>query len=94
MGIQQIETGMLAKSKAGHDKDACYVILKADDLYAWLTDGRLKPIEKPKKKKRKHIQVVYTIPESLKAKLSNKEEIRNEDIKYAIKLYTQSGMNK
>ena len=91
MGIQQIETGMLAKSLAGHDKDTCYVILKADDLYAWLTDGRLTPIGKPKKKKRKHIQVVYTIPENLKAKLSGQETLRDEDIKYAIKLYTQSG---
>lgn len=94
MGIQQIEAGMLAKSLAGHDKDSCYVVWKANDLYAWLTDGRLKPIEKPKKKKLKHVQIVYAIPENLKVKLSCMETIRNEDIKYAIKMYTQSGMNK
>lgn len=94
MGTKKIEAGMLAKSLAGHDKDSYYVVWEADDLFVWLTDGRLKPVEKPKKKKMKHIQIMYTIPENLKGKLSNKEGIRNEDIKYAIKMYTQSGMNK
>ena len=86
------EVGMIAKSKAGHDKDAYYVVWDFDDQYAWLTDGRLKPLESPKKKKWKHIQIAYTIPENLKEKLPNKDAVRNEDIKYAIKMYTRVGM--
>lgn len=93
MGTERIAAGMLAKSLAGHDKDSYYVVWEEDDLYVWLTDGKLKPVEKPKKKKKKHIQMMYTIPENLRGKLSDKSSVRNEDIKYAIKMYTQSGMN-
>lgn len=91
--MRNMEVGMIARSRAGHDKDAYYVVWDVDDLYVWLTDGRLKPIEKPKKKKMKHIQIVHTIPENLREKLPVRESIRNEDIKYAIKMYTHAGMN-
>ena len=94
MGTERIEKGMLARSKAGHDKDTYYVVWDADDGYVWLTDGRLKLIEKPKKKRKKHIQIVHAIPETLQEKLLLQKEIRNEDIKRAIKLFTRSGMNK
>jgi len=52
------ETGMLAKSKAGHDKDKIYVIIDADPAYVYLADGKIRTVMKPKKKKRKHIQII------------------------------------
>ncbi|MCI9464984.1 MAG: hypothetical protein HFI48_14055 [Lachnospiraceae bacterium] len=51
-------TGMLASSKAGHDKNCVYVIIKEETEYVYLTDGRLRTIEKPKKKNKKHIQII------------------------------------
>ena len=48
-------TGFLASSKAGHDKDKIYVIIKEDTEYVWLADGRIKTVEQPKKKRKKHI---------------------------------------
>ena len=51
-------TGFLASSKAGHDKDKIYVIVKEDTEYVWLADGKIKTIDKPKKKRKKHIQVI------------------------------------
>lgn len=86
MGEKRIEAGMFAISRAGHDKDATYIVWDVDDTYVWLVDGRLRPLEKPKKKKKKHIQILYTIPENLREKLPQKESIRNEDIKRAIRL--------
>ncbi len=94
MGVEKIEAGMLAISRAGHDKDACYIVWDVDETYVWLVDGRLRPLEKPKKKKRKHIQIQYTIPENLREKLSRKESIRNEDIKLAIKLHSSRELRK
>lgn len=86
MGVERIEAGMFAISRAGHDKDAYYIVWDVDDAYVWLVDGRLRPLEKPKKKKKKHIQILYEIPENLREKLPQKESIRNEDIKRAIRL--------
>ena len=48
--------GMLAAAKAGHDKDTLYIIIEETDEYVWLTDGKYRPVAKPKKKNKKHIQ--------------------------------------
>jgi len=77
------ERGMMAWSLAGHDRGKLYVIVRADEEYAWLCDGRLRPLENPKKKKWKHIQVMKQIPEELKT--SDWKSIRNEEIKRSIK---------
>lgn len=42
--------GMLAAAKAGHDKDTLYIIIEETDEYVWLTDGKYRPVAKPKKK--------------------------------------------
>ena len=93
MGTERMEVGMLARSKAGHDKDVCYVIWKIDKEAVWLTDGRLRPLEKLKRKNKKHIQIIHYIPEEIQEKLGSQESIRNEDIKHAIKMYTLRGRN-
>ena len=49
--MPELKKGMLAMSKAGHDKGRLYVIIEVDDSYVYLAD-------KPKKKKKKHIQPI------------------------------------
>ena len=58
MRINIVERGMLAKSKAGHDKGHLYVIYDVDETYVYLVDGEIRTIDKPKKKKRKHVQLI------------------------------------
>ena len=58
MRIDKIEKGMLAKSKAGHDKGQTCVIYEIDETYVYLVDGKHRTIDKPKKKKRKHVQFI------------------------------------
>ena len=79
--------GKFATSKAGHDKTKLYIIIKEDAEYVYLVDGELKPIEKPKKKSKKHIQIINRVDETIQNKLETKQIIYNEDIKRAIKLY-------
>ncbi len=54
----KMEIGMLAKSKAGHDKGHIYVIIEIDETYVYLVDGKIRTLDNPKKKKRKHVQVI------------------------------------
>ena len=56
--MDRYEIGMLAKSKAGHDNGHVYVIYEVDDTYVYLVDGSVRTIEHPKKKKKKHIQII------------------------------------
>lgn len=80
--------GKFATSKAGHDKNQLYVVVDADEEFAYLCDGRLKPIDSPKKKRFKHIQIINkSVEENLLVRLANHEKVMNEEIKYAIKHY-------
>ena len=51
--MPEMEQGMLAVSKAGHDTGRLYVIIETDDSYVYLADGRIRTLDKPKKKKKK-----------------------------------------
>ena len=75
--------GQFAVSKAGHDKDRLYVIVAQE--------GKLKIPDKPKKKKRKHIQpITQTVDEELLCKLQRGGKIYPEEIKFAVKQYNLS----
>ena len=79
MSVDKVEKGMLAKSKAGHDKGKIYVIYETDETYVYLVDGEIRGIENPKKKKRKHIQVI--------GEKNQISEIDNVGIKRILKLF-------
>ena len=49
----ELKEGMLAISKAGHDKGCWYVVVKLEDEYAFLADGKNRLMEHPKRKKLK-----------------------------------------
>ena len=56
--MDRYEIGMLAKSKAGHDTGKVYVIMDIDDTYVYLADGRIRTLDKLKRKKKKHVQII------------------------------------
>ena len=81
----------LATAKAGHDKGQLYVVLEETGDYVVLADGKIRTMEHPKRKKKKHIQVVTHLPKEVLELLSSQEPLQNEEIKRAIKLYQKSG---
>lgn len=56
--MDRYKAGMLARSKAGHDAGRVYVIIDVDDAYVYLADGRIRTLDKLKKKKKKHVQLI------------------------------------
>ena len=77
--MDRYEVGMLARSKAGHDKGHVYVIMKEEEAYVYLVDGSIRTIEKPKKKKKKHVQPIL--------KKHEMSGIDNVGIKRILKLF-------
>ncbi len=77
-------TGMLAMSLAGHDKGTLYYILEADEKGVELVDGRIRTLSNPKRKKRKHIQLIKEIQEELIA-LEKSGKLHDEDIRRVLK---------
>ena len=56
--MDRFEVGMLARSKAGHDKGHVYIIMKEEAAYVYLVDGNVRTLDRPKKKKKKHVQII------------------------------------
>ncbi len=80
--------GRFAISKAGHDKSQIYVIIGEDAEFVTLCDGRLKTVDKPKRKRKKHVQMMkYTVDAALLQRLFAKDKVLDEEIKYEIKHY-------
>lgn len=79
--------GCYARSTAGHDKGTVYIIINVEAEYIFLSDGRIKTVDHPKKKKRKHIQVIKQKDDTIESRLKADQKIMNEDIKLAIKNY-------
>ena len=81
--------GMLSVPRR-HDTGKVYVVMQADEEFVYLADGRCRTVDKQKKKRRKHIQIIYRIPAILQEKMEKGEELRNEHIQKAIKDYEKN----
>jgi ribosomal protein L14E/L6E/L27E len=78
--------GLCAESRAGHDKGNFYIIIGEDKEALWVADGKSKTVAKPKRKNKKHLQVMKAkVNEELRAKLRNNEAVTNEEIKQVLK---------
>lgn len=76
--------GRACVSKAGHDKDEIFIVIKEESNFVYLTDGRFRNLENPKKKKIKHVELLDFKSEDVKSKLENSEKITNSDIREII----------
>ena len=87
-------TGFLASSKAGHDKDKIYVIIKEDAEYVWLADGKIKTFANPKKKRKKHIQIIkYYENAELKNALLEGKKVSDLELMMVLKEYKKQQMS-
>lgn len=83
-------TGCLVRSLAGHDKGSLFIIIKEDAEYVYLADGQSRPAGKPKRKKKKHVQISRIRDEKLSEKLMSGNIASDEEIKYFIRCYREN----
>ncbi|MCI8506499.1 MAG: hypothetical protein HFI67_09975 [Lachnospiraceae bacterium] len=81
------EIGGFAVPKAGHDRGKLYVIVGYEEGKFLLADGRLKTMETPRKKQRKHLDFLKAEDDLKKLFSEGERSVRNEEIKRAIKLH-------
>ena len=79
--------GMLAVSRAGHDRETTYVIIGEEGEYVYLADGRIRTVDRPKRKNKKHVQVIKKVQMDKPA-----DGFKDLEVKRTIKTY-QEGAN-
>lgn len=78
--------GRFVISKAGHDAGKIYLVLRVEKNDFYVTDGKFHPVMNPKKKNRKHIQLMNAfMQDELMERLNNGKVVYDHEIKYAIR---------
>lgn len=77
-----VTLGQIVVSRAGRDSGKRFIIVKIiDDLFVGLSDGDLRRMEKPKKKKIKHLEITEEIAENLGEKFRSNSKVTNAEIR-------------
>ena len=67
----EIGIGSVVISKAGRDKGDNFIVLSLDGEFAMLANGDLRKVDKPKKKKLKHLQKTNYVSDFIAEKMKN-----------------------
>lgn len=79
--------GQIVFSKCGRDKGRAFIIYDFNDEYVFIVDGDLRKLEKPKKKKKIHIQISKNIDIDIRNRIENGLYLLNSDIKKVLAKY-------
>ena len=85
----EYQIGQVVYSKSGHDKGDVQMIVAVEGEYLFLADGRRRKLEKPKRKKKMHVQPTFYVENDVAAKLQTGVYLLDADIKKALKKYRQ-----
>ena len=79
------DIGRIACSLKGHDRGELYLVLQADEAFVYVSDGRLKPADDPKKKNRKHVRLENSVTGDVQKRLQSGQSVRDEEIRSFLK---------
>ena len=88
--LREYEIGRIVISKRGRDKGHPFVIVGIDGVYLYLADGKLRKLEKPKKKKPIHVQITESISQETAGKLAA-GSLRDADLRKVLLRFGNSG---
>ena len=77
----EIDKSSLVVSKAGRDQGQLFYVIDADEQYVYLADGKSRRLEKPKRKKRKHIEQIPRTESRIAEKIRNGEKVLNRELR-------------
>ena len=83
--------GDLVISKSGRDRGRNFMVVELiDENYVSISDGSLRKLEKPKKKKIKHLEYLGKADERILSKLEENKKITNSDLRKMLKSDSES----
>ena len=80
-GIPDISISDVVLSTAGRDQGQLFYCVGTDDKFVLLSDGKGRTLDKPKRKKRKHVQKVLRAETRVAMKLRSGDKVLNSDLR-------------
>ena len=86
----KVETGRVVRSKAGRDEGKYFVVIALDgDEFALVADGDRRGVEKPKRKRLKHLFFTEETISGLQSRLEAGETVENHELRKWLAAYRQ-----
>ena len=68
-------------STAGRDQGCLFYVVSTEDQYVTLVNGKNRPVEKPKRKKRKHVEKVLRSETRVAEKIRSGDKVLNGELR-------------
>ena len=88
--MSQLSRGEIVFSKMGRDQGRYYIVVDVDENFAFIADGKLHKVQKPKKKKFRHLISLGAKSTMIEEKIKNGEELTNPSLRKAISEYEKN----
>ena len=85
----EVDKSSLVVSKAGRDQGQLFYVVDTDEQYVYLADGKSRKLEKPKRKKRKHVEQVPRTESRIAEKIRNGEKVLNSELRKELASFGQ-----
>ena len=79
--ISDFEISDVVVSTAGRDAGELFYVIGEDSLYLTLANGKDRPLDRPKRKKRKHVQKVLRSETRVADKLRQGDKVLNGELR-------------
>lgn len=88
----EIDKTHIVSSLAGRDKGRLFIVMETEPDFVYLVDGKLRKLEAPKKKRRKHVAFAGLLGDRLAGKILRDDKVLNSEIRRALAEFsTESG---
>ena len=74
----------IVKAIAGRDTGSYFFVLETEGDFLLLADGKRRRLESPKRKRRKHVELVARSQSPVAEKIRSNEKITNSELRRAI----------
>ncbi|MGM9548933.1 MAG: hypothetical protein ACI3V5_03730 [Faecousia sp.] len=79
--LPNIQVSDVVVSTAGRDRGKWFYVIDEDPIYLFLANGRDRTLEKPKRKKRRHVQKVLRSETRVAAKILSGDKVLNGELR-------------
>ena len=84
-----IDSSDIIVSLAGRDKGQFFFVVDTEEQYVLIADGKGRRLEKPKRKKRKHIQKVQQTDSRVAEKIRTGDKVLNSELRRELAVFSQ-----
>ncbi len=87
---EKMSVGDIVLSKMGRDSGRHYIVMSTEENFVYICDGDLHKVDKPKKKKNKHVKKTEGFSEYIAAKVSEGAKVTNTELRRTISEFEEA----